>query len=354
MKVLFLWNNYSGYMAACWRALQSLDVDCHVRCFTRRPTLADPLFEKNLLDGLNYKILSANSTAETDKTIAEIGALRPDAIAIAGWESSVFRHLLRNRLPFNAKKILCMDNPFRGDLRQAFGRVYFKFLTRSVDAFAVPGERGFQLAKYLGAAEHKIFRGLYGVDEVLLGSAAARRSAQVWPKSLVFVGRYEERKGVDLLLSAFDVFNRGAGADWRLLMVGNGPLESLIKRYPTIDNRGFCTPEKLRDVLSEAGAFILPSRYDAWPLSLVEAASSGLPIIATNACGSAVELLRHGHNGFFAATNSTRSLSEMMLKVASHYTELPLFGERSQRLADAWSASAWARRWKDKLQSLLP
>ena len=57
-------------------------------------------------------------------------------------------------------------------------------------------------------------------------------------------------------------------------------------------DRGFVQPADQAAIWAEHGAFALASRYDPWPLVIVEACAAGLPVIHSEACGSAVELVR--------------------------------------------------------------
>jgi glycosyltransferase involved in cell wall biosynthesis len=352
MRAFFLWNNFSGYASSCWHELKSLGVDCAFHCVSKRRTKSDPPFDQNLLLGLNFR-LHEMDCPKLSKTISlAIAEFRPDVLIVSGWQGSAFRDALRSDYPCKPRKILCMDNPFRGDGRQFLGRIWFRSIARKLDRVAVPGERGFQLAKYFGIPERRIFKGLYGVDGKHLRPVYSNRIQSPWPKRFVFIGRYEPRKGLDILLKAFEMYTEDPNADWTLTTVGNGPLKHLIKSTRRVTDLGFCPPPQLPDILGESGAFILPSRYDAWPLSLVEAAMSGLPIIATHACGSGVELLRNGFNGYSAATGEVEDLAEKMHAVSSSYKSLPEFGLRSQQLAEPWTAQQWATRWRDQIQQL--
>jgi glycosyltransferase involved in cell wall biosynthesis len=340
-------------MAACWRSLRNKGVDCHVICASQKASTADPPFEESLLEGLSYQILSSNDSQLRSHVESEVYRLRPEVIAIAGWANPCFRTILRKNFEFPIKKVLCFDNPFRGDLRQTFGRVWFRTMLKHIHRIAVTGERSFQLAKFLGAPEEKIFRGVYGVDGVKLERANQIREKSAWPRRFVFVGRLDKRKGVDLLLEAYSIFKENTTTDWELAVAGNGPLETIVRSRTDVISAGFTPPEALPEFLAKAGAFILPSRYDAWPLSLVEAAFSGLPIIASNACGSAVEILRHEYNGFNFSTGSVTDLAKAMFRVSRSEELLPLMGVRSARLAEPWSAEMWAERWNYELTSLV-
>ena len=101
----------------------------------------------------------------------------------------------------------------------------------------------------------------------------------------------------------------------------------------------------MKDIFLHAGAFLLPSRFDPWPLALVEAAAAGLPVICTNVCGSSVEVIRSGYHGLVIPANHVQSLCQAMIEIHNAYPELPEWGHRGQQLAKPYSASEWAKRW---------
>src|SRR3954468_20507776 len=96
---------------------------------------------------------------------------------------------------------------------------------------------------------------------------AARRDADARPLTFLFCGQMIERKGVDILLRAFDrlIVN---GMDARLLLVGReAELPEFINLLsPATKSKfeyaGFQAPESLPDYFARSDVFVLPSRHD--------------------------------------------------------------------------------------------
>lgn len=102
---------------------------------------------------------------------------------------------------------------------------------------------------------------------------------------LLYVGRLAWRKGVGRLLAAFA---RLRTPGLRLLLAGEGPLRRLYTREAerlSIAHRteflGFVDRNRLRALLSQARALVLPSDYEGFPLVLLEAMASGIPVVTT-------------------------------------------------------------------------
>jgi glycosyltransferase involved in cell wall biosynthesis len=119
----------------------------------------------------------------------------------------------------------------------------------------------------------------------------------------------------------------------------------LLDQTTGIDNKGFVQPGDMMEVWKQSGAFVLPSRFDPWPLALVEAAAAGLPVVCSDACGSAVEVVRHGYNGLKVPKASVDALAQAFWRMHVSHDELPDWGRRARQFAAPYSAERWADRW---------
>ena len=93
-----------------------------------------------------------------------------------------------------------------------------------------------------------------------------------------------EPKGLDLLINAFDLFTKNT-KDWKLCIIGDGTdkqkLEQMVKEKKLDSNVEFLGYRKdIRELLLDAAIFVLPSRWEGFPMSLTEAYECGLPTVA--------------------------------------------------------------------------
>lgn len=108
-----------------------------------------------------------------------------------------------------------------------------------------------------------------------------------------YFGRLTKQKGVETLIRAV------ADSGLRLLLAGTGPDEAYLKSLvPARTNRieflGYCTGDRLKQLIREARAVVLPSvGYENAPISILEAYASGKPVIGS-AIGGIPELIREG------------------------------------------------------------
>ncbi|MDP7033943.1 MAG: glycosyltransferase family 4 protein [Planctomycetota bacterium] len=127
----------------------------------------------------------------------------------------------------------------------------------------------------------------------------ARLEFGIKEKTVLFVGRLTNWKGVDHLIRAV----ASLSAEIRLSIVGEGPmraeLEALVESLQVGDRvhfLGSIDHETLPRLYRAADVFVLPSSYEGLPHVVLEAMSQETPVVAT-AVGGTVELVRDGETG---------------------------------------------------------
>lgn len=347
VRVLFCWTRISGYMAACWRALgQRDDVDVHVLAFAPEVDAPSP-FTPDIMAEVPAHLLDADAREDSHAIAATVREHAPDVLVVPGWAHRPYRKVIAQARHGAACVVLAMDTPWRDDWRQRAARWRLRRFLRRIDRVVVPGERGWQYARRLGFDDGQIHRGLYGVDVHALEPAYASRTrrADGWPRRFVFLGRYAQVKGLDVLLEAYGRYRERHDSPFELTCCGTGPLAGRVRAAAGVTDRGFVQPGDLPTVLAEHGALVLPSRYDPWPLALVEGCAAGLPVVCTSACGSAVEVVRDEANGWIVPPDDVEALAAALGRAHAQHETLPTMGRCSQSLAAPFGSELWATHW---------
>lgn len=155
--------------------------------------------------------------------------------------------------------------------------------------------------------------------------------------SLLFVGRHAGVKGLFVLLEALD---RVARPDLRLTLIGDGPdrtdLEAEARRRG-LDARflGYRSQDEVADALRAADALVLPSFAEGVPVVLMEAAASGLPVIATRV-GGVEELVSDGETGLVVPPGDVDALARAIDRLADMPPEARAkMGRRGRAVVEA-------------------
>ena len=343
-RIAFCWSTISGYMAACWKALQARD-DAEVFVLATLPDGRESDFDpKPLLGNIPSRMLTKSESHDLTTVKTALDEFEPDTLITAGWMNTAYIQLALSPAYHDALVLMGMDNPRRpGSFRQFAARYKLSRYLRRVDGALVTGERAWQFAHHLGIPAAAIRRGVYGVDVASLAPILKQRQAAAWPERFLYLGQLSERKGLPTLLEAYRRYRDQTENPWPLRLCGIGPLSDLANGEG-IELMGFVQPGDLPRHMLEAGVFVLPSLYDAWPLAIVEAAAAGLPVICSEACGSGIELVRPYFNGIVTATGDPTSLASAFQWTHNNAARLPDMGERSATFGAAYSADVWAER----------
>ncbi|MCB0207754.1 MAG: glycosyltransferase family 4 protein [Anaerolineae bacterium] len=351
LKVIFCWSDISGYMAACWRALyHQPHIDLFVIAFQAKTETA---FADRLMDGIPHRLLDVAERGQTNLVKQIVLEQKPDVVVLCGWFHPPYRALAFAPELSDTRFIMGMDTPWQATLKQRLGPVLLGPYLKRLDRVVVTGERSWQYARHLGVAAACLRRGVYGIDYGRWAPLYKQRQSH-WPRSFLFAGRYAPEKGIDVLVEAYRRYRQQTTAPWSLVCCGQGPLADHLQEQPGLIDRSFVQPDAMDILWQQAGVFILPSRFDPWPLALVEASAAGLPVICTDRCGSAVEVVREGYSGWIIPANDPAVLAQVMLTAHRHYDDLPTWGARAQYLAAPYAADLWAERWQELLLELYP
>lgn len=351
--IAFCWPAFSGYMAACWRAL-AMRPGIRVRGLAfRSSSTSGAGFDPALLEGTGIELVDVEEGFNAESVRRRIAAIEPDVVVLSGWFNPAFRLLASAPELDGSRFVMCMDNPWLGSIRQRLGVYRHRRFLQRMDAVVVAGERAFQFARRLGFRESQIETGLYGFAADLADRVDASHPDPIEDRrTFLYLGRYAPEKGLVQLLKSYELYRQQQKDPWRLLCCGGGALQSFVQKADGVEDAGFVQPVDLPARFAEASALVLPSSFEPWGVAIAEGAMAGLPVVCSRACGASVEVVRHLHNGYVFGTNSGRQLRAGLDWMHSHPERLATMGQNSRNLAAPFGAGAWADRWEHHLRAL--
>lgn len=343
----------SGYMAACWKQLsQQKGVQLRVIAWESTPNGDHDSFDSSMMNTINCRLLSKVEQSTSGVADREIQAFDPDVVIIPGWISSGYTESILKLSVIRPRVVMGMDTPWKGSVRQHFTTWRFHGLFQKVDHVVVAGERTWQYAKRIGFQESQISRGVYGWDSSCFTSPVNSMRKDTLPRSFVFVGRFVEEKGLTTLLKSYRHYRKTVDCPWPITMCGSGPLNDMVQGEG-IRKSGFVQPRDLPQVLNDSSVFVLPSHYEPWGVALAEAMGAGLPVIASEACGAAIDLVRPYWNGLLVPTASVNALAESLIWFHEHADCVNDMGINARKAAEPYSSENWGVRWKAILDNVV-
>lgn len=148
----------------------------------------------------------------------------------------------------------------------------------------------------------------------------------------LFVGRFTQEKGVDLLAEA------AGRAGMPVRFVGEGPLAAEIARVnPQAEIMGWVEPEQVFAEIGRARCLVVPSIwYETGPLVVAEARALGVPVVVVRTTGQASSV-SDGEDGFLVDGGDVQGLAEALARL------------KDDAVASRMGAAAYRRYWADPL-----
>ena len=324
-----------------WRALQ--DVHC----------LRRTLFESE--DAPDFTLMEYSR-----RLGQELSAFEPDVIAVPGWYGAdAFQAVdwaRHHRIP-----VVVMSDSQRADFKRVRAKEWLKSrYLMFCQAALVAGSPHRQYLETLGMDASRIWCGYDVVDNAFFATRAdhvradsqrLRKQYSLPERFLLASARFIPKKNLVLLLEAYRIYASDNSSAWNLVILGDGVLRSALEREVTergltdkVSMPGFKQYEDLPTFYGLAEAFVVPSISEQWGLVVNEAMASGLPVLVSNRCGCAADLVREGINGYIFDPLLPAALAGLMRRIAADSWERRrTMAEASREIISEWSLELFAR-----------
>lgn len=173
--------------------------------------------------------------------------------------------------------------------------------------------------------------------------------------NLIYIGRLGPEKGLVPFLE--NLSKSSVNSHFHLTVLGDGPekerAKNLVLEKKLSDQvvfKGFVS--NASDYLGSADALILPSFTEGLPMTLIEALSCGVPVIA-NDVGAIKSLLQHQKNGFLTKNNDFSEWESAFQAIIKNLTSWREFSmNHSTSIEELHSSKKWAEKTKEVYESI--
>lgn len=177
----------------------------------------------------------------------------------------------------------------------------------------------------------------------LFDSEAERAGLSLQKKDIAifFVGRLSEEKNPDVFIRAAAAIARSAShKHLKFFMIGDGPmrqeLEALMRQV-NADNLTYLGYQPVTEVakyLSAADIFVLPSKIEGFPLSILEAMGMGVAVIASDV-GAVSEVIDSGEDGYVITPGATDEIVKIIKNLAGNEAKLGDIKKKTRAKAES-------------------
>ena len=191
----------------------------------------------------------------------------------------------------NADAVIALTEDMKREIKKIYGR----------DIFVIPN--GIDLNKFNNLSKETLRKRLEIKED---------------EKIITFVGTLRIVKGVKYLIKAMKIIKQKS-PDTKMMLVGDGEereeLESLVEELGLKERVKFIgrvQNEEIPQYMVASDVFVLPSLSEGFPVTVLEAMASGVPMIATNV-GGLPEIIKDGENGFLVEPKNPEEIAEKVL-----------------------------------------
>lgn len=135
----------------------------------------------------------------------------------------------------------------------------------------------------------------------------------------ICVGRLNEQKGYEYLIDAWTIVSK-RHPDWILNAYGSGEIKEQLQMR--IDEKGVSNSlilnEPTSDIIDkylESSIYIMSSRFEGFPMVLLEAMSCGLPCVSFDCPNGAKDIIEEGRNGYLVEYLNVEKLADSICKL---------------------------------------
>ena len=182
-------------------------------------------------------------------------------------------------------------------------------------------------------------------------------SSSLMKKQAIMVGRYNDAKGYEYITEAWEIVHK-KHPEWILNIYGSGEMQDDVERW--IKERGLQDSmimheptEQITQKYQESSLCVMSSRYEGFPLVIMEAMSCGVPCVSFDCPFGPRNIIRDGEDGILVDYLNTKALADNICKVIEDENLRKRLGTNAKKNIQRFSQDAIMQQWQDLFHSLI-
>jgi len=172
---------------------------------------------------------------------------------------------------------------------------------------------------------------------------------------IIFVGRLVKEKGTELLLRIFDIYQN---SNLKFVIIGDGKEKNRLLEYikthhiKNVELKPGMDKEELLNEYQKSEIFLLPSRFEGFPLTILEAESCGLSVVACDV-GDVNVLVKNSENGYLCQKDDLQCLITGIKKLVEDQNLKDQISSNNRSHAQKYSWDETARQVAKEYSDLI-
>lgn len=356
-KVAVLFHRFGPYhlarleAATCHLAIEGVELTSTDRIYAWRSTNGIQSFPRHIISPDIDNESTGQLVARINKIFA---ALRPDVVAVHGWSHRSAIAVLDWCARSEVATVLMSESTAHDEIRRPWKEAVKRRVVSLFGSALVGGSPQRDYLVQLGMPKERTFRGYDVIDndyfcfhaDKIRSTADNEQKRLGLPRHYFLASaRFVEKKNLFHLVDSYAQYrileNRKA---WDLVLLGEGPLRTPLQERVAqlrleefVHMPGFKQYEELPAYYGLAGAFVHASTSEQWGLVVNEAMAAGLPVLVSDRCGCATDLVAPGRNGYTFDPWRPGELASLMLYVSSDECDRQKMAEASRAIIAQWT-----------------
>ncbi|MCE2896026.1 MAG: glycosyltransferase [Flammeovirgaceae bacterium] len=308
----------------------------------------------------HFKKLAWKKSDSKRKIISEVCSSSYRLRIVGGWNHPLMIFALVSFAVLQRSFVIWTDTPRllkkRGFTKRAF-HWFLQFIIKRATAIFATGAIGASNFKRIYGQQLNVLNFPWTTD---LNFYSPRISpVKEVPLAVLSIGRLlNVHKGFDVAVQSIkDLKDQHRHSDFHYYIIGEGPdrekltrmiAEFGLERQITIV--GWLDPVEIIKHYKACSVFIHPSHVDPYPNAVLEAMACGLPVISSNAAGSAVDRIINGYNGLLFEDGRSDQLTDHLAELLNSPEKRIALGREARKTAELWPVDFNLQQLNDLLR----
>lgn len=285
-----------------------------------------------------------------------IASFKPDVVNLTGYYDIASWIVLLYCKIKGIKTILSNESTASDHRRKGIKEWIKSVIVRQFDGFFNFGTQSAQYMLQLGATPEQLLVSKNCVDNTTLKDAyqsslplreVIQKQLGLAEHNFIFVGRLIAFKNLNRFIQAFQIAQQQVANSnqWGIIILGDGEEKEGLLQYTqevSCRNVNFLPGvvwNRVPEYLALSDVLVLPSYSEPWGLVVNEAMACGLPVLVSNQCGCAIDLVQDGKNGFTFDPYDLTALSNLLVKFMTGTIDNKAMGKVSEEIIQEYAPS---------------
>lgn len=264
---------------------------------------------------------------------------------------------------FRRKYLINSDGGFIKPNESGKARFCKRFLISGATGYFASGKATAQYLEYYGATPDRIH--IYPFSSYLESDLPKEYTGRGQKKELknelglcedyivISIGQFVHRKGFDILMESAKQISHSVG----IYIIGSDPPDEYTRHkeknnLTNVHFLPFMKKEILIKYYQAADLYVMPTREDIWGLVINEAMSQGLPVISSDKCLAALELVEDGVNGYIVPVENPQAMADKISYLSENPKLSESIGCQNMEKMKNYTIEAMAERFYEVLNSI--